>query len=150
MAKTTTAPLAQDFRNKRVNILNASGNCGTATLDNPSNVQALVTAGAEGEAVKGLIVSNDDSARVLSFWISTDAGTTKSFLFAINIPANAGFNGTTVDVLGSTVVLGLPVDASGKPFLPLQPSAVLYVGSQTTVTAGKQVSVQAFTEDFVD
>lgn len=153
MAKTTTCPITQSIQSPNpAQILNGTGNNGTSiATTNPSNTLLVFTAGAEGSKITSLIVSSDDtSARVLSFWISNDGGTTKYHLFSVSIPATSGQTGTlaVVDILGSAYVLGMPLDQSGKPVMPLAASARLYVGSQTTVTSGKAINVQPFGEDF--
>jgi hypothetical protein len=73
-------------------------------------------------------------------------------LFAVNVPIGAGFlSGTTVniDVLGSTIVVGLPLDMSGRPYIPLASGSSLYVGvTIAEVAANKTIYVNAISEDY--
>lgn len=151
MAKTTTAPITQSIKNAYLTFVNADGNVGTTLTNSPSNTKKLLTAGAEGSILKVLKVTSDDSsARVLNFYLSLDGGTTKTHIGSVNIPINSGANGTTadIDILASTVFLGMAIDQSGKPVLPLAPSAEIYVGPQASVTSARFINVLAVAEDF--
>jgi hypothetical protein len=152
MAKTTTNPFTQTIRNPAVTLVNADSFIAATGGTNPTNVKELLTAGAEGSIVKGLTIASDDtSARSVSVYVSTDAGTTKYLLFTVPVPANSGVNGTVinVDLLNNAVVQGLPIDQSGRPILPLQAGEEIYVGVITAaVTAGRTLHVTANVEDF--
>ena len=129
MPKTTTLPIAQTIQTPVVAILNATSfiaaNGGTA----PTNTVLFATAGAEGSEVKSITIASDDSsARVVSFYVSMDAGTTKYLLGSVNVPSSAGLTLVNVDVLGNVLLVGLPLDQSGKPVLELVAAARLYVG----------------------
>jgi hypothetical protein len=150
MAKTTTNPFTQTIKSPAAVLLNTDGAVGTTDYGtNPSNTKLLLTAGSEGSILKSLIVNNNDAARTLQFFLSTDAGTTKSLLFTVAAAANAGW--TTVpalDVLTATTVTGLPVDQSGRPVLPMEAGERLYVGVTVAVTAAKTIYINAVVEDF--
>lgn len=151
MAKTTTCPITQTIQNAFATLVNADGAVGTTLTTSPSNSKLLFTAGAEGSVVKSLTVSSDDSAaRVLVFYISPDSGTTKYCIGTINIPLNSGATGAiaNIDVLGSAVLLGLVLDQSGKPVLPLAATYRIYIGTQVAVTAAKTIVVTAVAEDY--
>lgn len=151
MAKTTTCPITQSIQNAAIQIANATGASGTGFTTSPSNTTLLLTAGSEGSVLKSLIVSSDDtSARLVTFYVSTDSGTTKYWVCSVSIPATAGQTGAiaNVDILGSSLVLGLPLDQSGKPVYPMAAAARMYVGVQVAVTAGKFVNVMAVAEDY--
>jgi hypothetical protein len=150
MAKTTTLPVAQTIQNGKVSLVNATGAVGTTLTTTPSNAVLLFTAGAEGAVVKSITVTSDDTAaRVLVFYISSD-GTTYYPLFTVNVPLNSGATGAIVniDILGSAVVVGLPIDQSGKPVLMLKASERVYVGTQVAVTAAKFINIVLQAEDF--
>lgn len=153
MAKTTTCPITQTLQTFGQSFVAAdsfvAANAGTA----PTNTKTVFTAGTEGSVVKSLMIATDDTAAgVYNFYISTDAGTTKYLLFSVNVPLTSGFGTGTVvniDVLGSTVVVGLPIDQSGKPVLPMKASAVLYAAKQTAaVTASKTTHIVGIAEDY--
>lgn len=151
MAKTTTCPITQSIKNDFVQFANADGACGTGFTTSPSNTKLLSTAGADDSVIKSLIVSSDDtSARLAVFYISPDGGTTKYWIGSVSIPATAGQTGTlaNVDILGSAYLLGMCLDQSGKPVLPLQATYRLYVGLQVAVTSGKFVNFATVREDY--
>jgi hypothetical protein len=151
MAKTTTNPFTQTIKNPTAVLFNSSlaigtGDYGTA----PPNTVLFATAGVEGAIIKGITVSSSDTAvRTLQFFISKDSGTTQTLLFTIAVPANSGFTTVAmVDVLTTATVLGLPVDQSGRPVIPLEAGARIYVGTTVAVTSGRTVYVDGFQEDF--
>lgn len=119
----------------------------------PTNTKLLMAASANDTNVKSLIISSDStSAHIVQIWRSLDGGTTKHLLFAVNVPIGSGFlSGTTVniDVLGSTIVVGLPLDMSGRPYLPMASGSSLYVGvTIAAVAANKTIYVNAISEDY--
>jgi len=152
MAKTTTNPFTQTIRNLAATLVNAdsfiAANGGTV----PTNTKELLTAGSEGSIIKSLMIASDDSsARSVSFYLSTDSGTTKYLLFTVPVAIASGSNGTTinVDVLNNAVVQGLSIDQSGRPILPLAASAKIYIGVITAaVTSTRTLHVMANVEDF--
>lgn len=153
MAKQTSLFVPKSYREASVVILPATlfiaANAGTA----PTNTVQLLAAGADDSNIKSLIISSDStSAHIVQFWKSVDAGTTKHLLFALNVPAGAGFlSGTTIniDVFASAVVIGFPLDMSGKPFMLLAAGTTLWVGvTIAAVVASKTVYVMASVEDY--
>ena len=77
MAKTNTNPFTQTIRNPAATLVNADSFIAANGGTNPTNIKLLLTAGSEGSIVKSLIIASDDSsARTVSFYMSTDAGTT--------------------------------------------------------------------------
>lgn len=153
MAKTTTLPFTQTITQIQQSLVNAdsfvAANGGTA----PTNTKLVTTAGTDGSVIKALTVASDDSgARVLSFYLSTDAGTTKYLIGSISVAAGAGVtSGTTLnsDVLANAYIVGLAQDQTGRPVISLQANARLYVAVQTAaVTAGRTVHITGFQEDY--
>lgn len=152
MAKTTTNPFTQTIRNPDVALVNANSFIAANGGTNPTNTVELLTAGSEGSILKSLIIASDDSsARTVSFYLSTDGGTTKFLLFSVPVAIAAGSNGTTinVDVLNNAVVQGLQIDQSGRPIIALQANSKIFMGVITAaVTAGRTLHVVASVEDF--
>jgi len=152
MAKTTTNPFTQTIRNLDVSLLNATSFIAANGGTNPTNTVELLTAGSEGSILKSLIVASDDSsARTISFYLSTDAGTTKFLLFSVPVAIASGSNGTTVnvDVLNNAFVQGLQIDQSGRPIIALEANSKIYMGVITAaVTSGRTLHVVASLEDF--
>jgi hypothetical protein len=152
MPKTNTNPFTQTIRNPAATLVTADSFIAANGGTNPTNIKELLTAGSEGSIVKSLIISSDDSsARTVSFYLSTDAGTTDFLLFSVPVAATSGVNGTTinVDVLNNAVVQGLQIDQSGRPVIALAANAKIYMGVITAaVTAGRTLHVVASLEDF--
>lgn len=129
-------------------VVTADGAVGLDT--NGAAWKSVITAPADGLLVDSLIVaSNDTAARVLAVAIRT--GTTINLLGCVNIPANAGTNGTVaaVDLLANTVLLGCPISPQGKRFLRLRPNEELVVGTTSAVSASTAVRVSASGVSFV-
>ena len=146
--KIPTCPIPQNYTNPAISIANADGACGVTASITPSNRKLLYTASTNDANVKALTaVSDDTAARVLNVYLSPD-GTSFYLLGCVNIPITAGtITGTpAVDLLAA--LPGLPLDASGKPCIPLVAARRLYIGSQVAVTTAKVIVVQACVEEF--
>lgn len=151
MAKTYRVPVTQTLQSIVQSFVNADGAVGTTLTTAPSNTKLLFTAGTEGAVVKSLMVASDDSsARVFVLYISPDSGTTFYCIGTVNIPVNSGATGAiaNIDLFGSSVLLGLQFDQSGKAVLPLEASHRLYGGVQVAVTAAKTIVVTGVAEDY--
>lgn len=151
MAVTNTLPVTQAIQNDFASLVNATGAVGTTLTTAPSNSVLLSTAGANGGVVKSLTVCSDDTAaRVLVIYVSPDAGTTKNPIGTVNIPITAGATGAiaNVDLLNSSVLLGFPVDQSGRNVIELAPNNRIYVGVQVAVTTAKFLNVSCMSEQF--
>lgn len=153
MAKQSVLYVPKGYRDSGVVILPAdlfiAANGGTA----PTNTKQLLAAGADDSNIKSITISSDSTAaHIVQFWKSLDGGTTKHLLCAVNVPIGSGFlSGTTVniDVLSSAVVLGFPLDMSGKPFLPIATGTTIWVGvTIAAVTASKTIYIHASVEDY--
>lgn len=151
MTVSNTLPVTQAIKNNFKTFVNADGAVGTTLTTSPSNTKLLLTAGANGSTLKGLIVSSDDSsAKVLVLYLSDDGGTTKYCIGTINVPINSGATGAivNVDCLSNPYLIGLCIDQGGKNVIPLAPNVQLFIGVQAAVTAAKFVIISAFAEDF--
>jgi hypothetical protein len=152
MAKTTTNPFTQTIRNPAATLVNADSFIAANGGTSPTNIKELLTAGSEGSIIKSLTIASDDSsARTVSFYLSTNGGTTDYLLFSVPVAANSGVNGTTinVDVLSNAFVQGLQIDQSGRPIIALAANAKIFIGVITAaVTAGRTLHVVASVEDF--
>lgn len=156
MAKQTSLFVPKSYRDPSVTLAAAdsfNAAAATAPYTAPTNTKQLLAAGADDSNIKALIISSDSTAaHIVQFWKSLDAGTTKHLLFAVSVPAGSGFlSGITanIDLFGSSVVLGLPIDLSGKPYLPLAAGTTIWVGvTIAAVTALKTIYVSASVEDY--
>lgn len=137
MASTPSVP--QTPRCEKQQILNATA----------SALVTVITGATNGTKVVGLIASSTDtSARDIQISI-TKSGT--SFVLATKtVPLSSGFVAGTpaVNLLDPTLIVGLPVDADGQPYLFLETGDTLQVNSLTTLTAAKIISVTGIAADF--
>ena len=128
-------------RTEAFSLVNATGAVGTTLTTAPTNSVLACTAHATlGSVISSFVVATDEStAKVLVIYRSIDAGTTKFPIGAISIPINSGQSGAiaNVDILASLVLLGFPVDLSGRNCIILAAAERLYVGVQVAVTAAK-------------
>ena len=150
MAKTTTLPITQTIQNPVVAIVNSTSFIAANGGTSPTNTVLFMTAGAEGSEVKAIMIASDDSsARVISFYLSTDSGTTKYLLGSVSVPSSSGLTVVNVDVLGNALMVGLPLDQSGKPVMILLAAARIYVGvTIAVITSGRTVHLIGQVEDY--
>lgn len=110
-------------------------------------LKTVLTAGASGSKVTSLIATNTDSANARVIQIFIVNGGTNYCLGTINVPLNAGFASgvNAVNLLDPTIILGLPLDSDGNPYINLISGDTLQAASLTTVAAGKAINVIAAT-----
>ena len=109
-----------------------------------------ITGGTNGSKIVSLTAaSNSTSAHTVTVALST--GGTAVTLGAVSVPASAGTDGATsaVDILGSSLLPGLPVDGDGQRYLLLPSTAyTLTVATSATINTGKQVSLVSVYADY--
>jgi len=115
-----------------------------------STLKLIVTGATNGTKVVSLTATSTETAnaRVAQIWV-TRAGV-NYLISSVNIPVNAGFDGTTavVDLFNITQTVGLPAAAGttafdGQTYLTLQASDLLQVSLTTTLAANKEIDVTA-------
>ena len=160
MAKITTIPITQAITNIAATLNKNTGASAITGADGalPSvtNLIAITTAGSEGSLIKSLwVTSTDTAAKVVQLWIGASGQTSPATAVrpfaSINIPIGSGWaSGTTVgvDLLANSVLIGLPYDALGKPFLYLPAGQSLYAGTTAALTTLLYVSFNGVQEDF--
>lgn len=151
--KTTTTPFTQTLKCPTLTFVNADSFTATNPGTAPTNTKLFFTAGSEGSIIKSLIMSTDATAaaQTVGIWLSTDSGTTKTLIGVVNVPLNSGYTGAVinVDVLNNAFLAGLVLDQSGRPILPLEANARIYMGCLlTAVATSKTLYVTGFAEDF--
>lgn len=126
--------------NAKVQITNAT---------NLANV-TIVTSGASGSKLIGVIATSTDSSN-RDIVLKVTNGGTDYFLGTKSVPANAGFaTGTpAINLFDSTVIVGLPIDSDGNPFLYLISGDTLTAATLTQLTAAKVVNLTAIYSEFV-
>lgn len=117
--------------------------------DSANTKKTVATAGANGSKVVGLIAtSTDTSARVAQVWHTRSA--TSRLLASVSVPAASGSDGTTagVNLLGSTLMPGLPVDNDGQTYFFLESGDTLQVSFTAQVTSAKEIDVTCIFANF--
>jgi hypothetical protein len=139
MAVTATPIFAQTIVNGTQTILPAD----------TTTVKAVLAAGTNGTKVEMLAVtSTDTTARDLGIYLTISA--TSYLIGTVSIPITAGFTNAivTVDILRSTQLPFLPFDAMGNRCLYLASGTTLSVGTLTTVTTAKQITITCMGANF--
>ena len=107
-----------------------------------STTSTHVTGGTNTSKVLSLTaVSNSTSAHVFIVGLST--GGVSAPIIYVSIPASAGTDGTTpgVNLLNSTILPGLAVDANGQAYVNLPSTSVsMTITATATINTGKQVT----------
>jgi hypothetical protein len=119
-------------------------------ISHATNLQdvTVVTPGANGSKLVGLIATNSDT-NPYSVQVKVTNGS-DYLLGTITVPASAGnLAGTpAVNLLNPATIVGLPIDSDGNPFLFLISGDTLTVASLTQVTSGQTINVTAIYSDF--
>lgn len=139
MAKSTSLFLPKGANNQSVTL--ASGDTTTP--------KTCFTAAADDSDVKAIVVASDDTAAI-NLKLFVTRGGTDYLLGTVNVPIASGSNGTapSVDVLSSVALVGLPIDAVGKRYIPLKTGDTLKVGCLATMTAAKTCYVSVLGCDY--
>lgn len=141
-------PIVANLPNGGVGLIQASAN--TVTIGVNTNGVDVYTAGADGGRVMSLIGFTDDTVTVNVFvWILR--GATVLPIGLVNIPLSSGNTNAArfnVDFLDGVNILGLPLDNTGKRFIPLLGGDVLRVGALANLTAAKTCWVHAMGNDY--
>lgn len=141
-------PLVANVPNGGVALIQASSN--TVTLGNNTNGATIYTAGSHGGRVMSLTAVTDDTVTVNVF-IYIYRGTTVIPLGLVNVPLSSGNTNAArfnVDFLDGINILGLPIDNTGKRYIPLMPNDVLKCGALANLTAAKTCWVHASGNDY--
>jgi hypothetical protein len=141
-------PLVANVPNGGVARLQASAN--TVTIDADTNGLDVYVAGAQGGRVFSLSGVTDDTVAVSVFVWRLD-GSTHIPLGFVNIPISSGNTNAArynVDFLNGSNILGLPMDSTGKYYIPLKPNEKLRVGASGNLTAAKSAWIQSAGADY--
>lgn len=141
-------PLVANVPNGGVALIAASAN--TVTLGSNTNGLAIYTAGTEGGRVMSLTAVTDDTVTVNVF-IYIYRGSTVIPLGLVNVPLSSGNTfaaKSNVDFLDGVNILGLPIDSTGKRYIPLMANDVLKCGALANLTAAKTCWVHASGNDY--
>jgi hypothetical protein len=139
MAKQTEIFLTQAYREVGVTFANADG----------TTIKTLIAAGADDSNVVAFSITSSDSA-ARDILLYKQIGGTDYLIGHVDIPANAGFNGTVnrVNGLNSANLPGLQLDAAGNKYMKLAAGATLRAAMKVAVTTAQTITVNLVLEDF--
>lgn len=126
-----------------------SGSSNTVTLGSDTNGVTVYTAGASGGRVYTLVANTDDTAAVNVLLYILNSSTARP-LGIVNVPLSSGNSSgvLNVNMLDSTVLKGMPLDAAGNRYIPLAENEVLKCGALANLTSGKKCYVTAEGSDY--
>lgn len=141
MAVTPTPALIQAANNGLASFIQGT--------DAAATYKTVLTAGANGSKVTGLIANTNDGTAAHVMTVSIKRSAVQYPVGNVNLPVNAGGDGVTagVNLLDPTLVPGLPVDNDGQPYLLLKSGDTLEVTFATALTASKTIWVHAIGGD---
>lgn len=141
-------PKVANVPNGGVGVIAASSN--TVTLGSNTNGATAYTAGTAGGRVMSLTAVTDDTVTVNVF-VYIYRGSTVIPLGLVNVPLSSGNTNAArfnVDFLDGVNILGLPIDNTGKRYIPLMANDVLKVGALANLSSGKTAWIQASGNDY--
>lgn len=122
------------------------------TLGSNTNGVTIETAGTYGTRIISLIASTDDTVTVNVFLYILRGGSTVVPIGLINVPLSAGNTNAArfvTDFLNGTNIPGLPLDNTGRQYIPLVAGDVLRATTLANLTGGRSCWITAFAQDFV-
>ena len=139
MAKSTNLNFTQE-----INVLGKR-----LTSTDTTGFVTLYTATTDDAVVKSITATTTDTAAV-NLKIAINDGTTDFLLGTVRVALASGTDGavSSVDILGSGLLPGLPRDLNNRTILPLKNGYILKVGCLATMTAAKQTDVIAVVEEY--
>jgi len=141
-------PVVANVPNGGVGLIVASSN--TVTLGSNTNGVSIYTASSAGGRCMSLTAVTDDTVTVNVFvWILRSS--TVIPIGLVNVPLSSGNTNAArfnVDFLDGINIVGLPLDNTGKRYIPLMPNDVLRVGALANLTAAKTCWVHASGSDY--
>ena len=141
-------PRVANIPNGGVGIIAASSN--TVALGSNTNGATCYTAGTSGGRVISLTAVTDDTVTINVF-VYIYRGSTVIPIGLVNVPLSSGNTNAArlnVDFLDGINIVGLPIDNTGKRYIPLMPNDVLKVGALANLTAAKTCWVSAHGNDY--
>ncbi len=139
MAKSTNLNFTQE-----VNLVGKR-----LTSSDTTSYVTLYTATTDDAVVKSITATTTDTAAV-NLKVAISDGTTDFLLGTVRVALASGTDGavSSVDILGSGLLPGLPRDLNNRTILPLKNGQVLKVGCLATMTSARQTDVIAIIEEY--
>lgn len=122
------------------------------TLGSNTNGVTIESAGSFGTRIISLIASTDDTVTVNVFIYILRGGSIVVPIGLVNVPLSAGNTNAArfvTDFLNGTNIPGLPIDNTGRQYIPLIAGDVLRATTLANLTAGRSCWITAFAQDFV-
>lgn len=122
------------------------------TLGSNTNGVTIETAGTYGTRIISLIASTDDTVTVNVFLYILRGGSIVVPIGLVNVPLSAGNTNAArfvTDFLNGTNIPGLPIDNTGRQYIPLVAGDVLRATTLANLTAGRSCWITSFAQDFV-
>jgi len=122
------------------------------TLGSNTNGTTIETAGTYGTRIISLTATTNDTAAVNVFVYILRGGSTVIPLGLVNVPLSSGntsgarFN---VDFLNGTNIVGLPLDNTGRQYIPLLGGDVLRATTLANLSASTSCFIQASGLDYL-
>jgi len=119
------------------------------TSTDTTSYVTLYTSATNDSVVKSITVTTTDTAAV-NLKVAVNDGTTDFLLGTVRVALASGTDGAvaSVDILGSSLLPGLPRDLNNRTILPLKNGFILKVGCLSTMTAAKQTDILAVVEEY--
>ena len=122
------------------------------TLGSNVNGVTIETAGSYGTRIISLIASTDDTVTVNVFLYILRGGSTVVPIGLVNVPLSAGNTNAArfvTDFLNGSNIPGLPIDNTGRQYIPLMSGDVLRATTLANLTGGRSCWITSFAQDFV-
>jgi hypothetical protein len=119
------------------------------TSSDTTSYVTLYTSATNDAVVKSITVTTTDTSAV-NLKVAISDGTTDFLLGTVRVALASGTDGAvaSVDILGSSLLPGLPRDLNSRSILPLKNGYILKVGCLVTMTAAKQTDILAVVEEY--
>jgi len=121
------------------------------TLGSNTNGTTIYTAGSQGSRVVSLTGATTDTATINVFLYILRGGSTVVPIGLVNIPLSSGNTNAArfvVDFLNGINIPGLPVENTGRQYIPLMPSDVLRATTLANLTASTSLFLSAHGMDY--
>lgn len=120
------------------------------SLGSNNNGVTIYTAGSAGGRVISLMASTNDTVTI-NVYLYIYRGTTVVPIGLVNIPASSGNTNAArfpVDFLQGTNLPGLPIDNTGRQYIPLLANDVLKASTIANLSAGTSAWLTAHCADY--
>ena len=122
------------------------------TLGSNTNGTTIEAAGTHGTRVIALTATTNDTVTVNVFLYILRGGSTVVPIGLVNIPVSSGNTFAArfaVDFLNGTNIPGLPLDNTGRQYIPLLAGDVLRATTLANLTASTSCFIQAMALDYL-